>query len=155
MSTTVTPQSLSLTHTHTFDSQLAAQPQKGQKQRGQLVFSQLICQSGPQTSDHITVNLPDTSRQRGGEAARTYSPVTLTSPWAKNSDGPGHFAQDPGSSSDGGRVVCHSSRADVTWSLEGGSIFFLNIHSLVMTLLSSLFLLVVEPSLYFRNLFCE
>lgn len=51
--------------THTFDSQLAAQPQKGQKQRGQLVFSQLICQSGPQTSDHITVNLPDKSGRRG------------------------------------------------------------------------------------------
>lgn len=101
---------------HTFDGQLAAKPQKGQKQRGQLVFSQLICQSGPQTSDHITVNLPDTSRQRGGEASRTYSPITLTSPWAKNSDGPCHFAQDPGSSRDGGRVVCHSSRADVTWS---------------------------------------
>lgn len=104
--------------THTFDSQLAAQPQKGQKQRGQLVFSQLICQSGPQTSDHITVNLPDKSRRRGGGAARTCSPITLTSPWAKWPGPCEFFAQDPGSPSDGGRVACHSSRADVTWSLR-------------------------------------
>lgn len=40
---------------------------KGQKQRGQLVFSQLICQSGPQTSEHITVFVPDKSGWRGGE----------------------------------------------------------------------------------------
>lgn len=97
-SKTVTPQSLS----HTFDSQLAAQLQKGQKQRGQLVFSQLICQSGPQTSDHITVNLCDKSWQRGEGAASAYSHITLTSPWAKNSDGPGRFAQDHGSPSFGG-----------------------------------------------------
>lgn len=49
-----------------FDSQLAAQPRKGQKQRGQLVFSQLICQSGLQTSERITVILPDRSGRRGG-----------------------------------------------------------------------------------------
>lgn len=91
---------------------------KGQKQRGQLVFSQLICQSGPQTSDHITVNPPDKSRRGGGGSSQDSSPVTLTSPWAKNSDGPGHFAQDPGSPSDGGRVACHSSRPDVTWPLR-------------------------------------
>lgn len=91
-----------LSPTHIFDSQVAAQPQKSQKQRGQLVFSQLICQSGPQPSDHITVNLRDKSRQSGGGAARTYSPITLTSPWAKNSDGPGHFAADPGSHSSEG-----------------------------------------------------
>ena len=66
--------SLSHTHTHTFDSQIAARTPKGQKQSGQLVFSQLICQSGPQTSAHVTVNLPDKSRQRGGGAARTVAP---------------------------------------------------------------------------------
>lgn len=110
-----------------FDSQLAAQPRKGQKQRGQLVFSQLICQSGPQTSERITVILPDRSGRRGDEGAAAqprlvapHPPITLTSLWAKNSDGPGHFAQDHGSASDGGRARCHSSRADVTWSLRCG-----------------------------------
>lgn len=119
--------------THTFDSQLAARPQKGQKQRGQLVFSQLICQSGPQTSDRVTVSPHDESRQRrrwgGGAAAR--SPVSLTSPRAGNSDGPGLCALEPGSGGDGGRVSCHSSGADVTrWLRCQRRGLFLNIRSL-------------------------
>lgn len=75
---------------------------KGQKQRGQLVFSQLICQSGPQTSEHITVFLPDKSRWRGGRwgvlpwlvappiHTHAHTPPSHSPPSGqKNSDGPG------------------------------------------------------------------
>lgn len=53
---------------HTFSSQRASRTRKGQNHRGQLVFSQLICQFGPQTSEHVTVDVRDESRQRSGRS---------------------------------------------------------------------------------------
>lgn len=102
--------------THASDSQLGPDSKRPKAKR-QLVFSQLICQSGPQTSDHITVNVPDKSRHGEWGGGQDSSPITLTSPWAENSDVPDHFAQDPGSPSYEGRASCQSSRNDVTWLL--------------------------------------
>lgn len=51
--------------THTFHSQLAARPQKGQKRRGRLVFSQLIRRSGPRTAS-LSVPIMRAGRDEGG-----------------------------------------------------------------------------------------
>lgn len=97
---------------------------KGQKQGGQLVFSQLICQSGPQTSEHITVFLPDKSgwrggRGRGGRWGCCHGLWLLPYTRAHTHSHPSHpplgkrtqMAQDSSSG-------CHSSRVDVTRSLR-------------------------------------
>lgn len=67
----------------------------------------------------------DGEEGRGGCcAATTCSPPPLTLPSHSPPSGQrtqmaqATFAQDPGSASDGGRARCHSSRADVTWSLR-------------------------------------
>lgn len=104
-----------------------------------MVFSQLICQSGPQTSEHITVFLPDKSgwREGGGEGGR-WGAAMACSPSYTHTHAPSHpthpplgkrtqMAQDSSSG-------CHSSRADVTWSLrrkEGVGARLLNICSLL------------------------
>lgn len=81
----------------------------------------------------LSVPMMRVGRDEGGGGA-TRSPVSLTSPRAGNSDGPGLSALEPGSGGDGGRVSCHSSGADVTrWLCCQRRGLFLNILSFFMT----------------------
>lgn len=82
----------------------------------------------------LSVPMMRAGTDEGGVGGATGSPVSLTSPLAGNSDGPGLPALEPGSGGDGGRVSRHSSGADVTrWLRCQRRGMFLNIHSFFMT----------------------
>lgn len=125
ISATVTPRPRCRAHVLTANSQRSLEKAKSKEGSWSLASSSASLALRLQSASlSFCLIGADGEEGQGCRSATTWSPptphppITLTSLWAKNSDGPGHFAQDPGSASDGGRARCHSSRADVTWSLR-------------------------------------